>query len=738
KPFAGESIIDSLHKIVYSPVQPIRDSNPDAPVELQRIIRKCLAKDAGERYQSIKDVAIDLKDLLREYDVQPTVSGTYMQPAQSGAHAQQSTTGAHLQAQSTGPQPQVVVTGSQPAYLSGPVTGQVAAHSSRKWIYYALAISLFAAVALGLLFYFLNRNQSGGRTAPPFDRSRIAKLTTTGRSLGAVISPDGKLVAHIVDEAGKQSLFIRQVAATGNTQVIPPDEGIFKGLEFSPDGDFLYYVKGFRGNPVSTLYKVPSLGGSPPVKVLDDVDSPISFSPDGKRFAFLRGYPQQAEIALLLINVDGTDEQKLAVYKGGNMLMEPAWSPDGKTIACSARKLDGGFRIEVVAIQVSDGSERTLGDKKWAFISGIDWVSDGRSLLVTAREQTGGAGPIQVYEVPYPEGPTRKVTNDLNNYGGISLTADSSAMVTVQVNTEANLWVAPGGDSARVQQVTTGSGMHAYVSFAPDGRILYVADTSGNYDIWVMDADGKNRRQLTSDGGINIWPSVSPDNRYVIFASNRGASAGTFHIWRMNLDGSAPTQLTTGEAEYWPVSSADSKWVIFTRMHGAEARPMLWKVPIEGGDPVQLTTYTALQSIVSPDGKSFACWYAESAQSPAKLAIIPMEGGQPTKLLNVPPAIGEFVNIRWTADGKAISYLDSKDGIPNVWNQPIDGGKPVQVTSFNSEKIFNFDWSRDGKQLGLSRGKTSTDVILIRDEAREKAQQAARARQPLKSAMSLR
>jgi Tol biopolymer transport system component len=269
--------------------------------------------------------------------------------------------------------------------------------------------------------------------------------------------------------------------------------------------------------------------------------------------------------------------------------------------------------------------------------------------------------------------------------------------------------------------------------------MLYVADTSGSYDIWIMDGDGKNQRQLTSDGGINIWPSVSPDNRYVIFASNRGAEAGTFHIWRMNLDGSSLKQLTNGEAEYWPVSSADSKWVIFTRMHGPEARPMLWKVPIEGGDPVQVTNYTALQSIVSPDGKSFACWYSEGPQSPAKLAIVPIEGGQPTKILNVPPSIGEFVNIRWTPDGKAISYLDSKEGIPNVWNQPIDGGKPVQVTDFNSEKIFNFDWSRDGKQLGLARGKTSTDVILIRDEARgAKAREAASARQTFKSAMSLR
>ena len=274
KPFSGESLIDSLHKIVYSPVQPIRDSNPDAPIELQRIIRKCLAKDATERYQSVKDVAIDLKDLVREYHAQPTVSGAYAQQTQSDAYPQPPITGAHMQSHSTGPHSQAEFTSPHPAYASGPVTGPVETRSSKKWIYYAVGITLFAAAALGLLFYLLSQKASGGRTAPPFDRSKIAKLTTTGRSVGAVISPDGKLVAHIVNEAGKQSLFIRQVMAAGNTQVIPPDEGFFKGLSFSPDGDFLYYVKGITGNPISTLYKVPSLGGSSPVRVIDDVQQP--------------------------------------------------------------------------------------------------------------------------------------------------------------------------------------------------------------------------------------------------------------------------------------------------------------------------------------------------------------------------------------------------------------------------------------------------------------------------------
>ena len=66
KPFEGESAIKSLHMVVYEPAPPLADLNPSAPAELQRIVRRCLAKDADERYQSIKEVAIELGELQQE------------------------------------------------------------------------------------------------------------------------------------------------------------------------------------------------------------------------------------------------------------------------------------------------------------------------------------------------------------------------------------------------------------------------------------------------------------------------------------------------------------------------------------------------------------------------------------------------------------------------------------------------------------------------------------------------
>src|SRR4030095_9174477 len=63
---SGDSMIDSLHKIIYMPAAPVKDFNQNCPYEIQRIIRRCMAKDPEDRYQRIKDIAIDLRDFLEE------------------------------------------------------------------------------------------------------------------------------------------------------------------------------------------------------------------------------------------------------------------------------------------------------------------------------------------------------------------------------------------------------------------------------------------------------------------------------------------------------------------------------------------------------------------------------------------------------------------------------------------------------------------------------------------------
>jgi serine/threonine protein kinase len=712
KPFQGESLIDSLHKIVYAQAAPIRDINPDAPTELQRIIRKCLAKDQAERYQSTRDIALDLRDLIKEYDSQPRLSGAhFVSPSDSQIHS--SVTGPHASPVSvTGPQP--LATASNPAVSSGPISAIIPAPAGKsRLIALAGALILFLAIAI-VAAYFIINPKSGKARGPAFLNTAITKLTSTGRAIGATISPDGKYVAYIMSEAGKQGLWMRQTSTSSNVQVVPPDEGDFVGTTFSPDGVYLYFVKGDKGATIRSLYQVPVLGGSPR-KLIEDVDSAITFSPDGKRFAFVRG--SRADSALIVVNADGSGEEKLASYKQPDNFLQPAWSPDGKVIAASTRKVGGGFRWEVVAVQVSDGSEKILTAQKWVQIGEIAWLGDGSALLMNAAEQTPAARLLQIWLLPYPAGQPRRITNDLNSYSSISLSADSSSLVTVQSDTVANLWIAPGGDATHAHQITTGSGRYNQPSFTPDGHLVCMSDASGTADIWLMDSDGKNQKQLTSDSGANAFPSVSPDGRSIVFDSNRGGDAAVFNVWRMDIDGSNPRQVTHGEGEYFPAYSADGKWIMYTPL-STGGPPGLWKISVDGRDPVEIISgRVALRPAVSPDGKWIAC--GSSPGSGFKIAIFPAEGGQPVKLPDIPAS--QLVQHRWSSDGKAILYLDSKDGVTNVFSKSIDGAIAKQLTNFNADKIFNFDWSRDGKQMACARGVVTTDVILIKDQKRADA-----------------
>src|SRR6185436_5795894 len=135
----------------------------------------------------------------------------------------------------------------------------------------------------------------------------------------------------------------------------------------------------------------------------------------------------------------------------------------------------------------------------------------------------------------------------------------------------------------------------------------------------------------------------------------------------------------------------------------------VWKISTSGGEPVQLTDKVAALPIVSPDNKLLAYAYKDE-NSPWRIAIAPFEGGQPLKTFN----LGEPRNpLHWTPDGQAVAYIDTRNGVSNILAQPVDGGTPRQLTDFKVDRIFWFDWPADGRQLALSRGTLTRDVVMI-------------------------
>jgi Tol biopolymer transport system component len=358
----------------------------------------------------------------------------------------------------------------------------------------------------------------------------------------------------------------------------------------------------------------------------------------------------------------------------------------------------------ISAIAVSDGRVREIYSAPKP-LGRARWLADGSGLLVDVREPSQGFRG-QLWHISYPGGEAHRFTNDLTNYRtSLDMTRDRKTLATVESTTTSDLWLAPAGDAARAQQITTGARVNRGLSWLTNRSIVYA---DGNGDLFSVQEDESNRTLLMPGEHNNALPAASADGRFIAFQSYRNEK---WNVWRMEADGSNPAQLTNEAFAVLPECSADSKWVLYYRVDDRST----WQVPIQGGPPtrVNMPNRAGGTPQVSPDGKLLA-YIAEPAamSSPMVLGVVPFGGGSPVYTFDMPTGA---TWIRWAPEGKALDYLLTRAGATNIWRQPLAGGPPKQITNFKSDLIFFFDWSRDGKQLALARGTTSSDVVLISD-----------------------
>ncbi len=202
----------------------------------------------------------------------------------------------------------------------------------------------------------------------------------------------------------------------------------------------------------------------------------------------------------------------------------PSWSPDGQEIICAVGRAEVNRSLMgIVAVRLADGVERWLTPRRWDFIGQVAYMRDGSGVLMDAWDSAASLLARQIWQLSTADGTARRVTNDLNSYHGLSLTADASALVSVRATRATNFWRAPGDAPDRAQQITSGTGDLVGevmgVAWTPDGRIVYGSNASGDLDVWVMDADGRNQRQLNVAAQPDYKPTVSPDGRFVVFVS---------------------------------------------------------------------------------------------------------------------------------------------------------------------------------------------------------------------------
>lgn len=608
---------------------------------------------------------------------------------------------------------------------AGPLTPAVQLGEQRKTprtlktrVLAILALSLLVAVVAVSFRQLFRTTTSPEEKRVPFQSMQVSRFTASGNILTAAISPDGKYIATVVEESGLQSLWVRQVASnTSGVRLIAPALVDYWGLTFSNDSNFIYYVSWVRNEADARLHALPVLGGatrSLPIPI----DTPISFSPAGDRFAYVFSSSSKGESYVKHADISGEHidtlakrqkPQFFAAYPGG-----PAWSPDGRVIAYAAGLAEPGRQHASVFVADLHNEERRLTASDWYDIGRVAWLGDGSGLVISAREQMDA--PRQLWLVSYPEGAARRITNDLHDYESVSLTADAKTLTAVQTQEAFSISIAPQGtdnhtspDNSSTNEIFSeiGSG-HEFISWAADNRIVYCSRASGNWDIWIMNKDGSEQRQLTVDSSNDLFPAASADGHFIFFSSDR---AGAFNIWRIGIDGSNRTQLTQGGNETLPEPTSDGRWVVYQQGLGLD-EPSVWRVPSEGGEPQRLSDSLTMRPVASPDARLLAYVYLD--QKDWGLAVLPFDKSDTGKRLPFPSTVGSHF-FRWAPDGQALAYIANEKGASNIWLQPLNGEPPKRLTNFSSGQLLSFAWAPDGKALAYMRRATISDVVLLRD-----------------------
>ncbi|MEP7274405.1 MAG: protein kinase [Acidobacteriota bacterium] len=290
--FEGRDVIDTLNKIIREPVAPVRNFNPSSPDELQRIVRRCLAKDPDERYQTIKDVAIELKELRHELAGSAEVDITV--PAGSEGKGERQAPGSVRDAEASVPSASVSTGASSAKYI----VNEIRRHRT-------LVLVASLVVAASALAYAVYRFTWQAKPAiAHFQNMRITRVTSEGNVESAAVSPDGKYIAYSLEESGKRSLWTKHLATGSRVQIVPATEAYgLNASTFSHDGGYVYYTRVDEQNPQGALYQVPVLGGASK-RILGNVSQPVSLSPDGKQLAFGRYHLSGTEDELLVASAD--------------------------------------------------------------------------------------------------------------------------------------------------------------------------------------------------------------------------------------------------------------------------------------------------------------------------------------------------------------------------------------------------------------------------------------------------
>jgi serine/threonine protein kinase/Tol biopolymer transport system component len=647
RPFLGQTNLEILQKVIHETPPPLDEG---IPAKVQGVVEKAMEKDPAERYQSMRELTVDLKRLAR----------------------------LKFQEQTAVPL----------------VSGQARRRGRRWWIAGAAAAAVISAVV------WMQRPRRGA-IDNPLANAQFTRFTDfPGSETDAAISRDGKFVAFRSDRDGPVDTFVSQVGSGrflnlthgGQSTVLVRNEG------FTPDGSEVWLSGAVNG---VRLRLVPLTGGTARAFLTEHAMN-LAWSPDGSRIVFHdwdEGDPTFV--------ADRTGANAQLIFKGGAGVHNhfPTWSPDGQWIYFVSGLWDTR-EMDLWRIRPSGGTPERLTQLN----SDVRSVAplDNRTVLYVSSDQNG-AGPW-LWALDTERKVSQRITAGLEVYSSVDASADGRRLVASVSNPTANLWTITLGDHPAEERDVKPLSLPTVRALGPrfgGTSLFYLSSRGGGDGLWRYDGGPTTEIWKGSDGPLFEPPGVSLDGKQVAVILRK---QGKHRLYTLSSDGGDLRPIAEDiDMSSSPGWSPDGTWIVAggTGKDG----PGLFKIPLDGGEPVRLTKGVALNPVCSPDG--FLIAYMGAAVGVTGPLLMVRSDGSP---IDTPPIQVRVAGARYrfVPGSEKLVYVPGSLLSPeDFWLLDLSTKKARRLSKFENYSMRTFDVTPDGKQIVFDRLKENSDIVLI-------------------------
>ncbi len=516
-PFQGDSAASVISAILRDTPRPVLELNPSLPHQVGKIIRRCLAKDLTRRHQSALDIRNELEELSEEIG-SGVLTTTRIESTVSGV-------------------------------------------SRKSRLSFVIMFTLLAAA--GITGYVLLRNKPVSEKAPVVHN--ITQITTApGQELFPSLSPDGKSVVYESHVSGNWDIYLQRASGKNPNNLTQDSKADDTQASFSPDGEHIVFRSERDGGGIFTMGST----GESVLRLTDFGYNPAwSFNSKDVVFATERiTQPLRGPTVSQLWTVSVADGSKRLVSKEDGL--QPSYSPHGYRIAYWGRTPVTG-KDDIWTLPAGGGPPVAVTNDAALDWNPV-WSPDGKYLYFCSDR----TGSMNIWRASIDEKtgrvvgePQQVTTGAAASSQHLSVSQDGKLISYVarffETKNLERIQFDPSSGSVQGQPswLTQGSRMVSFPEPSPDGQWLAYSSEGKQPDIFLIKADGSGLRQLTDDPHEDRAPRWSPDGKTIAFFSNR---SGKYEIWGLNPDGSDLRQLSSNPGAHYPVWSPDGKRMAYS------------------------------------------------------------------------------------------------------------------------------------------------------------------------------